>query len=90
MNNLSNNKQIHIIFDNRERKLIEIFSKKKEVLVETQQLDVADVIVGKEVAIERKTGLDFIMSIMDNRLFDQLIRLMEKNQSSVHLTSLIS
>jgi len=83
VNILSNDKQLHIIFDNRERKLIDIFSNREDILVETQKLDVADVIVAKEVAIERKTGLDFIMSIMDKRLFDQLIRLMDSYETPI-------
>ena len=49
--------------------------KKDIISYEAQQLDIADIIVSKDVAIERKEGFDFISSIMDNRLFEQLIRL---------------
>jgi len=73
---VSSNKLLHIILDNREKKLIKIFSNKKnQISFETKQLDVADIIITEDVAIERKTGFDFIVSIMDNRLFDQLLRL---------------
>ena len=57
---MSTEKKIHLIFDNRERKLIQIFSKKEDVTFETKNLDVADILVSEEVAIERKTGFDFI------------------------------
>jgi len=66
----------HIIIDDRERKLIAIFDKKKDTITyESKRLDIADIIISSEVAIERKEGLDFISSIMDNRLFEQIVRL---------------
>lgn len=69
---------LKVILDNRERKLMDIFDKKKDLIVyETKQLDIADIIVSKDVAIERKEGADFVTSIMDNRLFEQLLRLQE-------------
>lgn len=73
---VASNNLLQIILDNRERKLIDIFSKKKDqILLQTKQLDVADIIITNEIAIERKTGFDFVVSIMDNRLFEQLLRL---------------
>ncbi len=73
---MASNNLLQIILDNRERKLIDIFSKKKDqILLQTKQLDVADIIITNEIAIERKTGFDFVVSIMDNRLFEQLLRL---------------
>ena len=72
------NKLLHIIIDHREHKLKEIFDEKKDkILYESKQLDIADVIVSNDVACERKEGFDFISSIMDNRLFEQLLRLKE-------------
>ncbi|MFX1353857.1 MAG: ERCC4 domain-containing protein, partial [Promethearchaeota archaeon] len=72
------NKISHIIIDNREQKLVKIFeSKKDRITYETKQLDIADIIVSNEVAIERKEGFDFVSSIMDNRLFEQMMRLKE-------------
>ncbi len=71
-------KKIHIIIDNRELKLKEVIEKNHEIIdFEIQQLDVADIIISENVACERKEGFDFISSIMDNRLFDQLLRLKE-------------
>ena len=67
-----------IIIDNREQKLINILDQKKDIIkYDTEQLDVADIVISDEVAIERKEGFDFVSSIVDNRLFDQLQRLKE-------------
>ncbi|MFX0016080.1 MAG: ERCC4 domain-containing protein [Promethearchaeota archaeon] len=68
---------LQIIVDQREPEKL----KKRLVTfgmeVEEQQLDVADYILSDQVACERKTGLDLITSIMDNRLFEQIDRLIE-------------
>ena len=69
---------LKIILDTRERKLMEIFDKRKDFLsYSVEQLDIADIIISEEVAIERKEGNDFVSSIIDNRLFEQLVRLKE-------------
>ncbi len=74
--NKSPEKSVHIIVDKREHKLIALLDKKKDTITyETEQLDIADIIISDEVAIERKEGFDFVSSIMDNRLFEQLLRL---------------
>ncbi len=65
-----------ILIDVRERKLMDVLEKMKETIeFEAKRLDVADIIISEDVAIERKEGFDFISSIMDNRLFEQLLRL---------------
>ncbi|MHA1293101.1 MAG: ERCC4 domain-containing protein [Promethearchaeota archaeon] len=74
---MSQKKPLKIIIDNREKKLIELLAKKKKLIYEIKQLDIADIVISKDVAIERKEGFDFISSIMDNRLFEQLLRLKE-------------
>ncbi|MDI3475944.1 MAG: hypothetical protein PWQ95_1672, partial [Thermococcaceae archaeon] len=43
--------------------------------VEVKTLDVADYVVSEDVGIERKSANDFIQSIIDGRLFDQVDRL---------------
>jgi len=69
-------KLLHIIVDNREHKLMALLDTKKDIITyESEQLDIADIIISDEVAIERKEGFDFVSSIMDNRLFEQVIRL---------------
>ena len=70
------NNKIFLIVDNRERKLMKLFDEQYEnIIYEAKQLDIADVVISKDVAVERKEGYDLIASIIDNRLFEQLIRL---------------
>ena len=73
---MTENKPLHVIIDNREQKLMALLDNKKDIITyESKQLDIADIVVSNEVAIERKEGFDFVSSIMDNRLFEQLLRL---------------
>lgn len=69
------------IIDDREKKLMKVFDNKKEdariLEYEAKRLSVADIVVSESVGIERKEGFDFVSSIMDNRLFEQLLRLKE-------------
>ena len=75
---MSQNHKLKIIIDNRERKLMKLLDKRKDTIIyESQQLDIADIIITEDLAIERKEGSDFVSSIMDNRLFEQLLRLKE-------------
>jgi len=77
-------KILSIIIDNREHKLKKLLDRKKDTITYTsEQLDVADIIISEEVAIERKEGADFVSSIMDNRLFEQLLRLKDTYESPI-------
>lgn len=81
---MTQNKPLHIIIDNREQKLKTLLDKKKEIITyESKQLDIADIIISNEVAIERKEGFDFVSSIMDNRLFEQLLRLKDTYENPI-------
>ena len=74
----------HIIVDNREGKLMEVLDRKSDVITyESKQLDIADIIITSEVAIERKEGNDFVTSIMDNRLFEQIVRLKDTYNTQI-------
>lgn len=68
-------KKIIIYVDKREigTRVAAILDKNCEVV--EKQLDCADYLLSDRVAAERKTSQDFIMSIMDGRLFDQLSRM---------------
>jgi Fanconi anemia group M protein len=56
--------------------LIAIFSKKSDAITfDVKRLDIADIVISSKVAVERKEGSDFVSSIMDNRLFEQIVRL---------------
>jgi ERCC4-type nuclease len=73
---MPDDKKPHIVLDNREHKLKNIFDTKTDAITyESRQLDIADIIISSEVAIERKEGSDFVSSIMDGRLFEQIVRL---------------
>ena len=73
---MPNDQKPHIILDDREHKLKQIFDKKKDkITCESRRLEIADVIITSEIAIERKEGADYVASIMDNRLFEQIVRL---------------
>jgi Fanconi anemia group M protein len=50
---------------------------------ETRRLDVADYLVNETVLVERKTVPDFIESLNDLRLFDQVARLRDGNKRAV-------
>ncbi|MDV3103372.1 DEAD/DEAH box helicase [Thermococcus waiotapuensis] len=51
--------------------------------IEVRTLDVADYVVSEEVGIERKSANDFIQSIIDGRLFDQVERLKKAYEKPV-------
>ncbi len=48
---------------------------KKECIVIIKTLDIADYVLSEDVAVERKTAEDFVNSLVDGRLFDQIDRL---------------
>ena len=58
--------------------------------VEEKQLDIADYLISNEVACERKTGADLIASITDNRLFEQIDRLIETYEQPILIIENIS
>jgi ERCC4-type nuclease len=81
---MSEQKLPHVIIDNRENKLKALLNVNKDkITYEIKQLDVADIVVSSEVAIERKEGSDFISSILDNRIFEQLLRLKDTYSSPI-------
>ena len=62
---------VEIIADDRENRIAKEFSR-KDIDVAKKRLEVADFVLSEDVAVERKTSQDFVDSIVDNRLFDQL------------------
>lgn len=74
---LKNDTLIHIIADDREQKgeVIRWLSEMENVKLEIQRLAIGDYQVDSRVAVERKTLKDFAISIIDGRLFKQMIRL---------------
>lgn len=70
------NSAIKIFVDNRENNdlIKELFSI-CELEVESKKLEVGDIVISDDIAIERKAKSDFVNSIIDKRLFPQLIDL---------------
>lgn len=68
--------QLEIFVDDRENAVAKELSK-MEISVDKQRLDVADFLVSEDAAVERKQAEDFVDSILDSRLFDQLIEMQD-------------
>lgn len=68
---------IHIIADDREQKseVIRSLLEIENIAVRIQRLAIGDYQVDSRVIVERKTLKDFALSIIDGRLFKQMIRL---------------
>ena len=74
--NLSSSESLKLYVDNRENNdLLKELFRLKELKVETKKLEVADIIISDYIAIERKSKADFVNSIIDKRLFEQLMNL---------------
>ncbi len=69
--------KIVIFADTREQgsKVLGRFDGIPNLLVHLKQLDIGDFILGKDVGVERKTVSDFLQSMVDGRLFSQLLDL---------------
>ena len=63
---------MRVVMDDREPEIIEKLLRRYGALVERKRIEVADYLVGADVCIERKSLNDFIKSIYDGRLFDQV------------------
>ena len=80
-----NNDPIHITADDRESKsdVINSLSEIEDVNVSIQRLSVGDYQIDRRVIVERKTIKDFAISIVDGRLFRQMIRLSNSTSHGV-------
>jgi Fanconi anemia group M protein len=65
---------LRITVDYRERVsgLLELI-REHDVFVEVKPLPFCDYIINSSITIERKTARDFLISIIDGRLFTQLV-----------------
>lgn len=82
---LKNDSLLNIIADDREQKseVIQSLSEIENVAVQIRRLSMGDYQIDKRVIVERKTLKDFAISIIDGRLFRQMIRLANSNFSGV-------
>lgn len=72
-----------VLMDAREPADINAWLEREGIVVERKQLDVGDYVLSQDVVVERKCGADLTASIMDNRLFEQVLRLVESFPSPV-------
>lgn len=72
-----NNSSIIIVADDREKKsgIPESLAKLENVSLRIRRLSVGDYQIENRLTVERKTLQDFAVSIIDGRLFSQMIRL---------------
>jgi ERCC4-type nuclease len=79
-----NNLHINIVADDRENKsdVIKFLSEIENVDLSIRRLSMGDYQVEKQLIVERKTIKDFAVSIIDGRLFKQMIRLENSNSKS--------
>jgi len=63
--------EIIVYADDRENRVAKELSK-MDITVQTKRLEVADFLVSDRTAVERKKAEDFVDSVLDSRLFDQL------------------
>ena len=82
---LKSNLPINIIADDREPKNVVIASllQIEDVNVSTRRLSMGDYQIDNRLIVERKTLKDFAVSIIDGRLFKQMIRLANSNSKVV-------
>ena len=68
---------IRIEVDYRERPsgILEVLRNRNEVVVEEKKLSIGDYLINGHITVERKTTKDFVISIIDGRLFSQASRL---------------
>ena len=67
-----------IIIDHREPEGIITKIRELGIEIEIQQLQLGDYLLSDQVVIERKRGRDFIQSLYDGRLFEQMTRVTEE------------
>jgi DNA excision repair protein ERCC-4 len=82
---LKNNLPINIIADDRECKseVIEFLMQIEDVDINIDRLSMGDYQIDNRLLVERKTLKDFAVSIIDGRLFKQMIRLANSNSNCV-------
>ncbi len=82
---LKNNLPINIIADDREHKseVIESLMQIENVVVSISRLSMGDYTIDNRLIVERKTLKDFAISIIDGRLFKQMLCLANSNSKGV-------
>jgi Fanconi anemia group M protein len=80
-------KPVHIVADSRESRagIADRLRMMPGVTVEQAELASGDYLIGSGVAVERKAASDFVISLMEGRLFDQIARMSIEHERVVVL-----
>ncbi|MFO0795743.1 MAG: ERCC4 domain-containing protein [Candidatus Brocadiaceae bacterium] len=73
---------ILIEIDHRESNagIKEILRRREDISLEEKRLPIGDYFINRHIAVERKTTKDFVLSIIDGRLFSQACRLKRRSE----------
>ena len=69
------NVRIEVDYRERSSGILEVLRNRSEVIVEEKKLSLGDYHINGHITVERKTTKDFVISIIDGRLFSQASRL---------------
>lgn len=80
-------KPVTIVADSREARsgIAEKLAKIPGVTLQQAELASGDYLIGNGVAVERKAANDFVISLMEGRIFDQLARMANEHERAVVL-----
>lgn len=78
-----NREQLEIFIDNRENEEMKTLLERYGIKVNKKQLEIGDILISNRIVIERKTASDFEASIIDNRLFEQALKLTENYETPI-------
>lgn len=80
-------KPVHIVADSRESRsgIAVKLARIPGVTVEQEELTSGDYLIGNGTAVERKAASDFVISLMEGRLFDQMARMSIEHKRAVVL-----
>jgi DNA excision repair protein ERCC-4 len=77
------NVKIEVDYRERPSGILEVLRNRSEVVVEEKKLSIGDYRINGHIAVERKSTKDFVISIIDGRLFSQASRLKKFTQRPI-------
>jgi Fanconi anemia group M protein len=83
MDGIKMNIRIEVDYRERASGVADILRNMSEVTVEEKRLSSGDYLINGRIAVERKTTRDFIISIIDGRLFSQASRLKKSTEKPI-------
>ena len=78
--------ELNIRVDTRERgKIIQRLEGMEGVHLAFEEMDVGDYILPNDMAIERKSATDFILSVVDKTIWDKVAKLKSQHEQVVYI-----